>query len=99
MLPNLQFSVDLFTFTEEIFNEKLHFLCSRCLWGPGYFSDGSFITVRWGHPHSAYAQGGRGGVKPIAYDCVQGGMGEECLRLRAYKIFFWTTKSEDFFFV
>ena len=26
--------------------------------GPGYFSDGSFITVRWGHPHSTYAQGG-----------------------------------------
>ena len=41
--------------------------------GPGYFSDGSFITVRWGHPHSTYAQGGRGGVRPIAYDCVQWG--------------------------
>ena len=28
MWPNPQFSVDLVTFTEEILNEKLHFLCS-----------------------------------------------------------------------
>ena len=28
MWPNLQFSADLTTFTGEIFNEKLHFLCS-----------------------------------------------------------------------
>ena len=28
MWPNLQFPVDLVTFTEEIVNEKLHFLCS-----------------------------------------------------------------------
>ena len=56
--------------------------------GPGYFSDGSFITARWGHPHSTYAQGRRGGVKSIAYDCVQGGMGEECSGLRAYTNFF-----------
>ena len=28
MRPNLQFPVDLVTFTEEILNEKLHFLCS-----------------------------------------------------------------------
>ena len=26
MWPNLQFPADLVTFTEEIFNEKLHFL-------------------------------------------------------------------------
>ena len=29
MWPNPQFSVDLVTFTEEIFNRKLHFLCSE----------------------------------------------------------------------
>ena len=29
----------------------------------------------WGHPHSMYAQRGRGVVKPNAYDCVQGGGG------------------------
>ena len=28
MWPNLQFPADLVTFTEEILNEKLHFLCS-----------------------------------------------------------------------
>ena len=28
MWPNLQFTSDLFTYTEEIFNGKLHFLCS-----------------------------------------------------------------------
>ena len=28
MWPILQFSADLVTFTEEIFNGKLHFLCS-----------------------------------------------------------------------
>ena len=28
MLPNSQETVDLVTFTEEIFNGKLHFLCS-----------------------------------------------------------------------
>ena len=28
MWPNLQFPVDLVTFTEEILNGKLHFLCS-----------------------------------------------------------------------
>ena len=30
MLPNLQFLADLVTFTEEILNGKLHFLCSVC---------------------------------------------------------------------
>ena len=29
MWPNPQFPADLVTFTEEIFNEKLHFLCSE----------------------------------------------------------------------
>ena len=28
MLPNPQFPVDLITFTKEILNRKLHFLCS-----------------------------------------------------------------------
>ena len=28
MWPNPQFSADLVTFTEEILNEKFHFLCS-----------------------------------------------------------------------
>ena len=28
MLPNLQNTMDMVTFTEEIFNGKLHFLCS-----------------------------------------------------------------------
>ena len=28
MLPNPKFLADLVTFTEEILNEKLHFLCS-----------------------------------------------------------------------
>ena len=32
MWPNLQFAADLATFTEEIFNRKLHFLCSRTMW-------------------------------------------------------------------
>ena len=30
MWPNSQFSADLVTFTEEIINGKLHFLCSVC---------------------------------------------------------------------
>ena len=29
MRPNLQETADLVTFTEEIFNGKLHFLCSE----------------------------------------------------------------------
>ena len=29
MWPNLQFPTDLVKFTEEIFNEKLHVLCSE----------------------------------------------------------------------
>ena len=30
MSPNAQFPADLVTFTEEILNGKLHFLCSEC---------------------------------------------------------------------
>ena len=30
-LPNTQATVDLLTFTEEILNGKLHFLCSVCV--------------------------------------------------------------------
>ena len=37
MWPNLQFSADLVTFTEEILNEKLHFLCSVSLRKGKYF--------------------------------------------------------------
>ena len=33
------------------------------------------LAFVWGHPHSTYTQRGRGGVKPNAYDCVQGGNG------------------------
>ena len=37
MWPNLQFPVDLVTFTEEILNVKIHFLCSvRYFQGPSY---------------------------------------------------------------
>ena len=37
MLPNLQFPADLVTFTEEIVNGKVHFLCSvLCLRGNRY---------------------------------------------------------------
>ena len=31
MRPNPQFNAELVTFTEEIVNEKLHFVCSVCL--------------------------------------------------------------------
>ena len=31
MWPNSQETVDLFRFTEETINGKLHFLCSRCI--------------------------------------------------------------------
>ena len=31
MWPNLQYPADLVTFTKEILNEKLHFLCSEDL--------------------------------------------------------------------
>ena len=37
MWPNLQFSADLVTFTEEILNEKLQFLCSVSLRKGKYF--------------------------------------------------------------
>ena len=33
------------------------------------------FNMLWGYPHSTYAQRGREGVKPNAYDCVQGGRG------------------------
>ena len=43
MWPNPQKTADLVTFTEEIFNEKLHFLCSGSvtnIWkGPKYASE------------------------------------------------------------
>ena len=36
MLANPQFSADLVTFTEEIFNGKLHFFCSVRILIPEY---------------------------------------------------------------
>ena len=39
MWPNPQFSADLVTFTEEILNEKLYFLCSDCQFGGGVCSE------------------------------------------------------------
>ena len=43
MLPNAQFPADLVTFTEEILNGKLYFLCSdRTNHGNG--SDTIFVT-------------------------------------------------------
>ena len=50
-----------------------------------------------GHPHGTYAERGRRGVKPNAYDCVQrGGEFQGCVRTQKY--FFWTTKSQNVFF-
>ena len=46
-------------------------------------------TPIWGHPHSTYTKMGRGGVKPNAYDYVQGERGVSRLRTYAKKIFFF----------
>ena len=55
------------------------------------------ITLHRGHPHSTYAQRGRGQVKPNAYDCVQGGEGVQgCVRTQ--KNFFLDHKISDLFF-
>ena len=56
--------------------------------------------LRWGHPHSTYAQRGRGEVTPNAYDSVQGGRGEGVSRLRTYakKNFFFDQKISKLFF-
>ena len=48
------------------------------------------------HPHSTYAQRGRGGVKPNAYDCVQGRGVKECVRTQKN---FLDHKIAKFFFV
>ena len=50
--------------------------------GPGYFSDGSFITARWGQ------------LRTIAYKGGWGRSVQGCVRTQ---IFFWTTISQDFF--
>ena len=50
------------------------------------------------HPHSTYAQRGKGGVKPNACDFLQGGRGRFKVPYGCKKIFFWTTKSQDFTF-
>ena len=44
MWPNPQFPADLVTFTEEIFNGKLHFLCSK-FWRRGESSRSLKISV------------------------------------------------------
>ena len=46
-----------------------------------------FFNFSVGHPHSTYAPRGRGGVKPNAHDCVQGGRGFSSLRTYAKKSF------------
>ena len=43
MLPNPQETADLVTFTEEIFNGKLHFLCSGEF---GHFMDTKRYNVK-----------------------------------------------------
>ena len=53
---------------------------------------------RRGHPPSTYTQMRRGGVKPSAYDCVQGGGGAQGYVRTQKKILFWTTKSQNFSF-
>ena len=45
MWPNPQFPADLVTFTEEILNGKLHFLCSVKFW---------FLKTSWKNPASIY---------------------------------------------
>ena len=40
------------------------------------------------HPHSTYAQRGKGGVKPNAYDCLQGGRGRFKVPYGCKKFFF-----------
>ena len=51
-----------------------------------------------GHPHSMYAQRGRGGVKPNAYDCVHGGSGGFQVCVRTQKIFEGGNKMSKLFF-
>ena len=41
MWPNLQDTVDLVTFTKEIFNEKFHFLCNA------YSGPGEAVNILW----------------------------------------------------
>ena len=60
------------------------------------------VFSKWVHPHSTYALRGRRGVKPNAYDCVQGeGEGEfqgffstqkKILNHKISKFFFFCTK-------
>ena len=47
MWPNLQETADLVTFTEKIFNGKLHFLCSVWNLEPrGIISETAYNTIR-----------------------------------------------------
>ena len=51
-----------------------------------------------GHPNSTYAQSGRGGFKPNAYDCVQEGRGVQgCVRAQK-KIVFGPQNLKTFLF-
>ena len=51
MWPNLQETANLVTFTEEIFNRKLHFVCSATVVGNDfvdfYISVLKLLTLTW----------------------------------------------------
>ena len=49
MWPNPQFPADLVTFTEEILNEKFHFLHSEDNWEKSFLEliRNKFLKVRW----------------------------------------------------
>ena len=51
MWPNLQETANLVTFTEEIFNRKLHFVCSAAVVGNDfvdfYISLLKLLTLTW----------------------------------------------------
>ena len=49
----------------------------------------TYFVFHRGHPHSTYAQKGRGGVKTNAYDCVQGGGGSNFGDFCAYVLCGW----------
>ena len=60
------------------------------------------FTTQWNSNKESFtyyiAQRGRGGVKPNAYNCIQGG--RRCFKVVhiCKKDFFWTTKSQNFSF-
>ena len=50
------------------------------------------------HPHSTYAQRGKGGVKPNPYDCLQGGRGRFKVPYGCKKFFFLDHKISRLYF-